>query len=176
MCNEMSLKMANGNTYVGEIYNNVPNGYGKEITNEHGYLYEGNWKSGKYHGKGKLFFWNFGDVSYGISEFNGGFIVDRIDYYDIEDVHLGYTSYDKNGYMSYQDLNYSNGRKNIMGSFWYENDSNATLKYIICKCGHYNSKFVLDSKASFFSKAKYSFDCANCDIRTSYFEEGKIIK
>ena len=43
-------------TYVGEIKNDLPNGFG-ELKNYHG-IYKGYWESGKYHGDGEFVFNN----------------------------------------------------------------------------------------------------------------------
>ena len=43
-------------TYVGEIKNDLPNGFG-ELKNYHG-IYKGYWESGKYHGDGEFIFNN----------------------------------------------------------------------------------------------------------------------
>ena len=43
-------------TYVGEIKNDLPNGFG-ELKNYHG-IYKGYWKNGKYHGDGEFVFNN----------------------------------------------------------------------------------------------------------------------
>ena len=54
---ETELLLENGNTYIGRVANDRPNGEGREYREHMGNLhlcYEGEWEDGKRHGSGRL--------------------------------------------------------------------------------------------------------------------------
>ena len=54
----------NGDKYVGEVQDGLPDGYGT-IASINGHMYDGGWKNGRQHGKG-TYIWPDGDFFIGM--------------------------------------------------------------------------------------------------------------